>query len=90
MQNFNSYSNSNLNSWFISGLVDGEGSFMIKFIPNTKFKLGYQVQAAFNLTMHIRDTELLSLIKDFFGVGSICKNLKHNSVDYRVTKFEDL
>jgi hypothetical protein len=39
--------------------------------------------------MHIRNTKLLSLVKIYFGAGSIFTNLKQNSVEYRITKFEE-
>ena len=90
---FSSYSssNNNINPYFITGLVDGEGSFTIKIVPNKKLKLGYQIQPIFQLNMHIRDSNLLLLMKKFYGDrGFIYENSKLNTVEYRLAKFEDL
>jgi hypothetical protein len=32
--------NSNLNPWFITGLIDGEGSFYTTIFRNNEYKLG--------------------------------------------------
>nr|WUR10597.1 LAGLIDADG endonuclease [Elmerina hispida] len=68
-QDNNDYVNT-LHPWFITGFCDAEGSFNIKVIPNTKLKLGYSVYSSFQLTLHSKDKNLLSLIQSFFGARS--------------------
>nr|YP_007507079.1 LAGLIDADG endonuclease [Ceratocystis cacaofunesta]YP_009704218.1 LAGLIDADG endonuclease [Ceratocystis fimbriata]YP_009710370.1 LAGLIDADG endonuclease [Ceratocystis albifundus]AFO38129.1 LAGLIDADG endonuclease [Ceratocystis cacaofunesta]QEN73781.1 LAGLIDADG endonuclease [Ceratocystis fimbriata]QFX74872.1 LAGLIDADG endonuclease [Ceratocystis albifundus] len=79
----------NLNPWFITGLVEAEGCFMIGFFKNAKYKMGYQIQAIFKITLHKKDYELLSQVKDYFGVGTIT-NHGNTTLQYTVKSLKDL
>jgi hypothetical protein len=63
--------NSPLDPRFVSGFTDGEGSFIIGLSPSNKYKIGYQTQLIFKITLHNKDIELLSKIQSYFGVGNI-------------------
>jgi hypothetical protein len=78
-----------LNPYYITGFVDGEGSFIITVNPNSRLKTGYRVKATFSIGLHERDLPLLKLIQNYFGVGSISKQGK-NSIQYRVSGIEEL
>lgn len=78
-----------LNPYYITGFVDGEGSFIITVNPNSSFKTGYRVKATFSIGLHERDLPLLKLIQNYFGVGSISKQGK-NSMQYRVSSIKEL
>lgn len=56
---------------WLSGFTAGEGSFMIIINKSQTCKTGYQIQAKFSIGQHIRDIQLLNLIKDFQGCGKI-------------------
>jgi hypothetical protein len=58
-----------LNPYYITGFVDGEGSFIITVNPNSRLKTGYRVRATFSIGLHERDLPLLKLIQNYFGVG---------------------
>jgi len=74
--------------WVI-GFVDGEGCFSIGFVkqPDRQesarmrrgYKLGYQVSHDFAVTQGAKSLDSLKLIKDFFGVGSIYPNRRHDN-----------
>lgn len=51
--------------------------------------MGYQIQAIFKITLHKKDFDLLSQIKDYFGVGSITKH-GNTSLQYTVKSLKDL
>jgi hypothetical protein len=51
--------------------------------------MGYQIQAIFKITLHQKDFDLLSQIKDYFGVGSITKH-GNTSLQYTVKSLKDL
>lgn len=36
-----------INPWFITGFVDGEGSFMVQIVKNNKLKLGWRIYYIF-------------------------------------------
>ena len=52
---------------FLTGFVDGEGSFIVGFFANNKYKNGYQIQLIFKISLHNKYFELLSQIQSYFG-----------------------
>ena len=78
-----------INSWFLSGFTDAEGSFSILIQPNSKYKTNWRIKAIFAIALHKKDTELLENIQSFLGVGKLHKHGK-NSVQYRVEYIKDL
>jgi len=63
-----------INPFWLSGLIDGEGSFGISVSEVTskvKGNISYRVSATFYLGLHGRDRFILEAIKDFFGCGYI-------------------
>ena len=84
-----SKNNIKLNPWFVSGFIDGEGSFGIYFTKNSKSRAGYSIQPNFQITLHKKDYPLLKDIKNFFGIGSIYKE-GNTLVLYSVRSFQDL
>jgi len=78
-----------LNPWFITGLIDGEGSFYTSIFRNNEYKLGWQVQSIFSITLHSRDESLLLQLQSYFcGIGSLSK--QKNAVKYSVAGIKDL
>jgi hypothetical protein len=63
----------NLNSDYIVGLVDGEGSFTVYVRNPSKISLNrrVQVEPKFYLKLIEKDKEILYRLKDFFGCGSV-------------------
>jgi hypothetical protein len=80
---------SKLNPYYVTGFVDGEGSFIITVNPNSKHKTNYRVKATFSIGLHERDLPLLNLIQNYFGVGSVTKQGKE-SFQYRVSSVKEL
>lgn len=52
-----------LSPWFITGIIDGEGMFMIKLKKVSKLKTGWSVEPVFQIDLHKRDEKLLRLIR---------------------------
>lgn len=62
--------NPDLNSWFVTGMVNL--IFIFLSLKNEEVKLGWQVQGRFKISLHLRDKDLLLKIQDFFGgIGNI-------------------
>jgi len=78
-----------LNPMFITGLIDAEGCFMLGLYKSNNYKMGYQIQAMFKITLHNKDYDLLCKVKDFFAVGSIRKHGK-TTLQYTVKSLVDL
>jgi hypothetical protein len=86
--------------WVI-GFVDGEGCFSIGFVrqPNRVsrrgYKTGYQVAHRFAVTQGERSISCLEELKEFFGVGRIFLNRRHDNhrehlCNYLVERRSDL
>jgi hypothetical protein len=81
----------NLNPFFITGLIDGEGSFTTSIQKNMNYKLGWYVKTRFSITLHKRDLALILKLKEFFGrVGTISESNTRNCVLYSVESTKDL
>uniref|UniRef100_UPI0022FD92F1 hypothetical protein n=1 Tax=Drechslerella dactyloides TaxID=74499 RepID=UPI0022FD92F1 len=79
-----------LKPWYITGLIDAEGSFIISIIKNPRCKTGWEVQTMFSISLHKKDYTILELIKSYFeGRGSINKE-RQDSLHYRVKALLDL
>ncbi len=70
--------------WVI-GFVDGEGCFSIGFVRQpsregrTGYKTGYQVLHEFAVTQGARSVSCLHELAEFFGVGSVIANRRHDN-----------
>ena len=71
-----------LDPYFVTGFIDGEGSFSFNLARNLKLKSGWSVQAVFSIGLHLKDIEVLKLIQEYFGVGHITPH-SENSVGGR-------
>lgn len=80
-----------MNPWFITGFVDGEGSFWVNISRENTFKIGWRVKLYFQIALHKRDKVLLEQINNFFVVGKIYKNNNNEAaIYYTVTSVRDL
>ncbi len=93
-----------LDPWFISGFsvasrfalrasrFAAEGCFLVLIRKSSKNLLGWQLEVNFTINLHVRDLDLLKLIKAYFGVGRIgkerngCCDFTIGSLDQIITK----
>lgn len=74
---------------FVTGFVDGEGSFGIYLKNRSKYHLGWSVEPVFQLGLHEKDEQILREIREFVDkAGSIYK--KGSSVFWRVESLEQI
>jgi hypothetical protein len=70
--------------WVI-GFVDGEGCFSVGFVRQPDragrkgYKTGYQVAHEFAVTQGAKSVSCLHELVDFFGVGSVIANQRHDN-----------
>jgi hypothetical protein len=84
------HTDSKLNLWFISGLIDGEGCFTVQISKNNTINSKFKVEAIFRIELHSRDLFLLLQLQQFFGgCGSISKYKTRNLVKYSVSSIKD-
>lgn len=79
-----------LNPNFVSGFVDGEGSFYIVMSRDKTRSTGWNITPGFSIQLHGRDLVLLKQIQSFFGAGRISFDAKRKAVAYNVTDLKGL
>lgn len=85
----NSLVSSALLDWYITGLVDGEGSFGVSISKNASRSLGYIVNITFEIALQASDKHILVKLKDYFGVGGIY-NHGSDMYRYKVSSIKDI
>jgi len=61
-----------LNPYFVTGFSDAEASFIILILKEPKNTTNWTVKPRFSIGLHKKDTEILELIKSYFG-GSVVR-----------------
>ena len=75
---------------YISGYVDGEGSFSISIYRRTKLNIGWEVRPSFSVCQKREKNEVLELMLLYFKCGSI-RNCITDDVDhYEVRSIDSL
>ena len=64
---------SKLDPDFVSGFIDGEGSFSVTFIKDKSYKSGWQIKTSFSIGLHRKDLAILEKFKFFFGFYFLVK-----------------
>ena len=80
---------SKLDPWFVTGFVDGEGSFSMSIFKSKTAAIGWTIEPCFIITLHKKDIELLNKIQLFFGVGTV-STLGEKIARYRVRSRDGL
>ncbi len=75
---------------YVSGFVDGEGSFLVSFQQRSKMKTGIEVRPSFTLSQHQRNQLIVNWLKEFFGCGSVRFNRSDQTYKYEVRSLRDL
>ena len=78
-----------INPWYLTGFVDAEGSFLILIRKNKNLKIGWNVELRFQISLHEKDAVLLEQIKNYFGVGTVYKDVKQ-TVKFSVLSIKDI
>lgn len=83
-----------LNSSFITGLIDAEGSFVVTILKNPRYRLGWVIQARFQFKLHEKDRDLVLAVQDFYDKIGYISNINNRnssrSAEFRVTNIKDL
>ena len=80
-----------LNPWFVTGIIDAEGTFCTTIYKNKAYKTGWVVRSFFEIGLNKRDGSLIYQLKDFFeGIGTISLDKKANVLKYSTASLKDL
>ena len=81
---------SQLDPWFVTGLVEGEGTFSVSFNRRRKLRVGIETRPSFSVTLHRRDLALLKALRAYFGCGAIRYSRRDGTYKYEVRSVKDL
>lgn len=72
---------------WITGFVDGEGSFGVQCVRSSSNLLGWSVGLVFSIGLHKKDRIILKYLQRYFGVGDISAS-GSNTVKFRVRSIQ--
>ncbi len=72
--------------WYLSGFVDGEGSFNVS-LRKKDYSVGWQISPMFNISQ--RDRTVLDLFKKWLGCGTL-RSRKDGVIYYEVSNLTSL
>ena len=73
---------------YLAGFFDGEGSLIIRFKSDIRYKSGFQIKPNIDITQ--KHFGVLKFIKDELKMGKIYFNKQEQLWHYDIYKFEDL
>ncbi len=75
---------------YISGYADGEGCFTVSIAPRAKLLVGWEVRPGFSVSQNGDRAEVLLLLKDYFGCGSIRPDRSDRTLKWETRRLDDL
>src|ERR687886_698164 len=77
-------------SAYVSGYVDGEGCFTVSVSPRANLVAGWEVRPSLSVSQNGDRAEVLQLIHDHFGCGSIRPDRSDRTLKWETRRLEDL
>src|SRR5947209_3329789 len=77
-------------SAYISGYVDGERCFTVSISPRAKLVAGWEVRPSLSVSQNGDRAEVLQLIQDYFGCGSIRPDRSDRTLKWETRRLEDI
>ena len=81
--------NNKIHPWYITGLIDGDGSLNVSVTKASYRSIGYIVTLSFEIALLNKDIKLLENLKDYFKTGSIYGHIG-NMKRYKVSSVKSL
>ncbi len=75
---------------YLSGFVDGEGCFCVSINKSNRHGLGWEIRPSFSVSQNYDRAEVLELLKDSLGCGSIRPDRSDNTLKYEVRSVTEL
>ena len=73
---------------YLAGFFDGEGSLILRFRKDPRYKSGFQIKPNIDITQ--KDPQILKQIKSQLNMGQLYLNKKENVWHYDIYKIEDI
>jgi LAGLIDADG endonuclease len=75
---------------YISGYVDGEGCFNVSFCRRAAMRTGWDVRPSFSVSQNDDRQEVLELMLDYFGCGTLRPDRSDKTVKFEVRAIANL
>jgi len=79
-----------LHPWYITGIVEGEGSFCVSFSRRKRLKVGIETRPSFSITLGKRDLQLLKRIHQYFSCGGIRYSRSDRTYKFEVRSVKEI
>ena len=77
-------------SAYISGYADGEGCFTVSISPRATLRVGWEVRPSFSVSQNGDRAQVLILLKDYFGCGSIRPDRSDRTLKWETRRLDDI
>ena len=75
---------------YISGYADGEGCFTVSISPRPTLLVGWEVRPSFSVSQNGDRAEVLFLIREYFGCGSIRPDRSDRTLKWETRRLDNL
>ena len=75
---------------YVTGFVDGEGSFLVSFSARSKLSVGVEARPSFSISQHRRNRSILEALHRFFRCGGIRFDRHDQTYKYEVRSLDDI
>lgn len=75
---------------YLSGFVDGEGCFCVSINRSDRHRFGWEIRPSFSVSQNADRSEVIEMIQEHFGCGSIRPDRSDKTVKYEVRSIRDL
>lgn len=79
-----------IHPWFLTGLIDAEGSLGVNISKDITRKSGYVITLFFEIALNMNDKIILEYIKSTLGVGNIYSRSKDRTFRLKVSNVNEL
>ena len=75
---------------YLSGYADGEGCFCVSINKSQRHRFGWEIRPSFSVSQNRDRAEVLEMLQDTLGCGSIRPDRSDNTLKYEVRSLSDL
>ncbi len=79
-----------LDPWYVTGFIDGEGCFSVSFTQRNKMITGIEIRPSFSVSQNRRSLQALEQIHAYFGCGAIRFSRHDQTYKYEVRSIGDI
>ena len=79
-----------LDPWYVTGLVEGEGCFSVSFSFRRRLRIGIETRPSFSVSLSKRDLPLVKALRGYFRCGGIRFSRSDRTYKFEVRSVPDL